>query len=736
MGAGPTVAPPSAGPASGPSPAPARRPAPVLTSADSAPAAPPSNREPDSFVGRLIAARYSMGDDRGRTAHYWYVGVVVSVEPLDPIDPGDGDELPRFMIGACMEDGDWYEAELSEFHSGANGRGPLLCPVGAGGRPLRASRIGRRRNAKVAHGLVLALDRRTGGALVATARYSDSSGPAGELTLRTRTGRAFSKARLPCWGLAELPAMAWDAAVLDAQDTPRAFEELWSWICNPATAPSTPVAPAGAAAPAALPRLQIPAISRAAPMAPEADDSRVPADRKAAFAAITEYLDPLVRWGNRPEDRNCTLAGLRQGLEANRMSLAQRHRPYRPRRRYSAGPDLRQGQLLDPATDKAISDIGTILMGGKRRTVLKRRSLIEGYRQACASRQPPTAMLPLTEENVTHWWTRAWLKGLRMSRLDDSLAAVTQFAKATGFDLDQPRPGIDPFVRENLLEAKKALVDLDGSGVRRAFPITLRLLGFIQTAGLQDLDDLQDLQFWARSLAAHSAMLRAEDHCRGRPRWGDWKELPAEGPGRATWMIRPGKAHRTSMPAEFGLFNADEGGAAAMATMSGYVMALYRQRLRQAHREARGCEPRDDAFLFPEISAAGVVNWRRYANDTDFLELLRSKALESGCPPALCARLQFHGFRSGGASDWFNFGQGRHSIIQFIMRQGRWRSTAFRVYIRLRGSAVAAVMNEVFAAARREHAPDSAEGRRVMGLLTRLRNEDHQGPVFADGPME
>jgi hypothetical protein len=98
--------------------------------------------------------------------------------------------------------------------------------------------------------------------------------------------------------------------------------------------------------------------------------------------------------------------------------------------------------------------------------------------------------------------------------------------------------------------------------------------------------------------------------------------------------------------------------------------------------------------------------------------------------------LQFHGFRSGGASDWFNFGQGRHSIIQFIMRQGRWRSTAFRVYIRLRGSAVAAVMNEVFAAARREHAPDSAEGRRVMGLLTRLRNEDHQGPVFADGPME
>ena len=57
MGAGPKDAPLNAGTPSGPSLTPARRPAPVLTSADSAPAAPPSNREPNSFVGRLIAAR-------------------------------------------------------------------------------------------------------------------------------------------------------------------------------------------------------------------------------------------------------------------------------------------------------------------------------------------------------------------------------------------------------------------------------------------------------------------------------------------------------------------------------------------------------------------------------------------------------------------------------------------------------------------------------------------------------
>ena len=48
-----------------------------------------------------------------------------------------------------------------------------------------------------------------------------------------------------------------------------------------------------------------------------------------------------------------------------------------------------------------------------------------------------------------------------------------------------------------------------------------------------------------------------------------------EGPGRATWMIRPGKAHSVAMPAEFGSFDAEPLVPGSTSTKSGPVMVLY-----------------------------------------------------------------------------------------------------------------------------------------------------------------
>ena len=88
-------------------------------------------------------------------------------------------------------------------------------------------------------------------------------------------------------------------------------------------------------------------------------------------------------------------------------------------------------------------------------------------------------------------------------------------------------------------------------------------------------------------------------------------------------------------------------------------------------------------------------------------------------PAALCTRFQFHGFRSGGASDWFNYGHQAHAIIEFIQRQGRWNSTAFRIYIRLRGDTIASVMDEVFSAAEadEEHTPVQSAGGRMPPIV-------------------
>ena len=143
-------------------------------------------------------------------------------------------------------------------------------------------------------------------------------------------------------------------------------------------------------------------------------------------------------------------------------------------------------------------------------------------------------------------------------------------------------------------------------------------------------------------------------------------------------------------------------------------MAAYRERLRDAYRRSHGGEgePPRDYPLFPEIDAEGNPNWSRWMDDTAFLKSLRSRGRACGLPPALCKRFQFHGFRSGGASDWFNYGHRTTAIIEFIQRQGRWNSTAFRIYIRLRGDTVANVMDEVFAAALADEDPHPPQGLR------------------------
>ena len=713
-------------------------------------AAPPRADRPHPLVGRLIAQRWY--------GTSWYVGLILDVRDAEESD-SDGDSSSHDEAGSdsghasqvaevLTEDGLWCAVPLADLQRDTvpDADGPVLCPVGDHGRPLRGTRRDNNRYARFAHGLVLALDPEEGRLLVATAKYTDDTlEPCMSLALGTREDRLHDQHHTKTWSTCELEAGVVPDARLDDGVNKAAFATMWARIRSP---PAPPAAQAmsepaprrrrpgragpGVAAPGPRPRGAHAA--RRIGTAPEADATDIPESRRNLFGHVLDGLDPGVRFGYQQADRDCTLEGMRQLLHQNRQSLTQRARPYRPQRRFGTGPNLHKGQLRDATMDAEVGAIGVVLMGGKRRTVLKRRSLIEGFRQACASRQPPTAMLPLTAENVTHWWTRSWLKGLRMSRLGDCLAAVTWLSKSAGLELEQPYPGIDPFVREDLILAKKALQDLDGSGVRRAFPVTLRLLGFLESGGQQDLSALADLQFWARALTAHGAMLRAEDHCRGRPRWGDWKELAVEGPGRATWMIRPGKAHSVAMPAEFGSPDAVPLAPGNTSTKSGPVMALYRARLRESHLQQHGAEPPEGAYLFPEITATGI-NWDRYANDKDFIQSLRDKARAVGCPKALCARLQFHGFRSGGASDWFNYGHGRYAIIQFIMRQGRWRSTAFRVYIRLRGRAVAQIMSDVFEAARREDVPGSDAARRSMELLGQL-NTNGPGFTHARGPME
>ena len=137
------------------------------------------------------------------------------------------------------------------------------------------------------------------------------------------------------------------------------------------------------------------------------------------------------------------------------------------------------------------------------------------------------------------------------------------------------------------------------------------------------------------------------------------------------------------------------------------MMWRYRQRVRELFRRIS-----EDAPLFPQLPkkrGRTLHAATRVMSDAGFIELFRSRCRLSGLPDALTDRLTFHSFRSGGATDYFDYGAMIPGIVQFIMKQGRWAGPTFRIYLRLRSTEVAMVaarvMRECQEEARREKDP-------------------------------
>ena len=136
-------------------------------------------------------------------------------------------------------------------------------------------------------------------------------------------------------------------------------------------------------------------------------------------------------------------------------------------------------------------------------------------------------------------------------------------------------------------------------------------------------------------------------------------------------------------------------------------MVVYRERVRSLY------SPIDpEAPLFPKLAVRAGGRLEATAkpmNDKAFLDLFRMRCRSSGLPDALVDRLSYHSFRSGGASDFFDYGAFIPGIIQFIMKQGRWAGPTFRIYLRLRSMEMAdvagRVMSEAATAAEREEDP-------------------------------
>ena len=128
--------------------------------------------------------------------------------------------------------------------------------------------------------------------------------------------------------------------------------------------------------------------------------------------------------------------------------------------------------------------------------------------------------------------------------------------------------------------------------------------------------------------------------------------------------------------------------------------------------------------MFPDLEQAPpdspLVADAPHMVDIPVLKWFISLAETAGLPPGLVSRLTWHSFRSGGASDLFNWGAHHPAIYQYIMRQGRWRSGCFRIYLRLRSSQIADVVGQVLEQAASEHA-ENPHDRIAQRQLANLR---------------
>ena len=641
---------------------------------------------PEHACGCLVARPYEITNRRGYDRWFVYFGIITSIEPTDEFT--EDDEPGLFKCNVTMEDGEDTEELWAEMIKGESRHGrPVICPCDRSGVPYLATRKAEVK--KVPFGLLVENFEDAGKemSLVARGRYT--------LPEETTTDeRFFATSARAGWTFETLPSSVWP--IDEEECTMEQFKRIWSWMHQPTAQrerserPEAKLLARLAAGQAEHQKARIAKEDAGTPF----DVSNMPEERQAAYHTLLQHLPAAERFGHAAYEQDRSLYALHQNLRYKHRGLEERRKPYKPRRRWP------KDMIANEEEDKLYVELARALMEDKRGTENRIRSQAEGYRQWCCDvRKPPVAPWPLTADKVTTWFVGMWKAKMSCRNLDQYLLSVRKIAVDFGMEKDSKFPGMDEWEYRKAKKVADLLKDFDERGVRRSFPLVMTFLSFILDYGEVDLSDLQHLQWWARTLLCHACMARAEDHCRGRPRIGDYISTGAAGDGRACWIVRPGKCHNTSAEAEiFGTKSGED--APPLGLQAGAVMRLYLDALEKFH--GGPLHPADP--LFPDLRKLGKSRpgCNKASVDKKFMSWLRNRARISGMPQAMIDKIQYHGFRSGGCTDLFLGGAHDTNIIEFIKKQGRWKSEAFTVYIRLRPDVIAKVLSETLARARTE----------------------------------
>jgi integrase len=321
-----------------------------------------------------------------------------------------------------------------------------------------------------------------------------------------------------------------------------------------------------------------------------------------------------------------------------------------------------QSKVLDPSftTDAGKANLlremtiayESSLEPGSRRNV---NSTIKTYSAVCNQLSVPA--FPCSWLSVGLFFT-AYCRVNKASNLPNLLSHLKRFSAENGL------PWLSEYDAFRVSQTRRGLEKLDRRPVKRKNPITGHILKQFTTA--MNVSALPDLQFLTMAWLAHDGLLRASELCALRVRDVYW--APTAQP-IATIYIHASKANKT--------------GEAERVPIRPYGMISAAVVLR-AYFNAMGFDSSClDAPLFPALQPVIDDCWgvRYTASDVAVSkETFRALTREAISLIGLENPSDYsgHSYRSGGATDLWD-GACRPRLIQL---QGRWKSDAFKLYIR------------------------------------------------------
>ena len=196
----------------------------------------------------------------------------------------------------------------------------------------------------------------------------------------------------------------------------------------------------------------------------------------------------------------------------------------------------------------------------------------------------------------------------------------------------------------------------DQSPPMRKLPITHDVMDKIQAAG--DTTDLRHFQHISVSRVARDALLRGKELIKlrvGEMRWNADRT-------KVTITIHHSKANKFGPPEL--VTNCDYGSSSGVAYLREYFRIVNLD-------NAPPGRP-----LWPLIAADNSVQWHHALPKTVFIRTARTLLAKAGFP---ATRFAGHSYRSGGATDLWESHRCRPLTLKL---HGRWRSDAYRLYIR------------------------------------------------------